>query len=328
MDRRRAPHAAHRGRARRVRGGDRRVGGSLPAPGRAARRAAAGEVSARGSRVPAGRRRESVQRLGVEVLDPRRGRRPARRPHGGGQGQRVRGRHPDAQRLADHGGLRAARGRDRRHAAARRRRAHRRQDRGAGVLLRRRRDHRLSRPAAGEPAQPGVPVRFLLQRQRGRRRHGRGGHGARRRPGRLDPAAVVLERLLRAQADLGPRAVHGHLPDRADDRPRRTDGTHGRRLRGDAGRDRGRGRSRPSPGRRVCPGLHGGAGGWRRRPARGRAERGLRHPGRFRARRRRRRARPPTRWRERAPRSRRSRSRCTATGSRSGTRSPSRARPT
>ena len=35
----------------------------------------------------------------------------------GGQGQRVRGRHPDAQRLADHGGLRPARGRDRRHAA-------------------------------------------------------------------------------------------------------------------------------------------------------------------------------------------------------------------
>ena len=102
---------------------------------------------------------------------------------------------------------------------------------------------------------------------------------------------VVLERLLRPQADLGPRAVHGHLPDRADDRPHRPDGAHGRRLRGDAGRDRGRGRARPAPERRVRAGLHGGARGRRRRPAGGRVERGLRDPGRLRARRRRRRAR-------------------------------------
>ena len=57
----------------------------------------------------------------------------------GRQGQRLRRRHPDAQRLADHGGLRPARGRDRRHAPARRGRRDRRQDRGPGVLLRRRR---------------------------------------------------------------------------------------------------------------------------------------------------------------------------------------------
>ena len=146
------------------------VARGLPAPGRAARRAAAGQVSARGPRAPAGRRREPVQRLGVEVLDPGRRRRAAGRPDGRRQGQRLRGRHADAQRLADHGGLRAARGRDGRHAAARRRRAHRRQDRRAGVLLRRRRADRLSRPAAGQPAQPGVPGRLVVERQRGRGR--------------------------------------------------------------------------------------------------------------------------------------------------------------
>ena len=57
-----------------------------------------------------------------------------------------------------------ARGRDCRHAAARRGRAHRRQGRRAGVLLRRRRADGLSRPAAGEPAQPGVSGRRLVER--------------------------------------------------------------------------------------------------------------------------------------------------------------------
>ena len=54
----------------------------LPAPGRAARRAAPGQVSAGGPRAPAGGRREPEQRLGVEVLDPAappRGRWPAAR---------------------------------------------------------------------------------------------------------------------------------------------------------------------------------------------------------------------------------------------------------
>ena len=60
---------------------------------------------------------------------------------------------------------------------------------------------------------------------------GRGGPGARRRPGRLDPDAGVVERVLRAQADARPRAVHRDLPDRADARPHRADGPDRGRLR-------------------------------------------------------------------------------------------------
>ena len=53
-------------------------------------------------------------------------------------------------------------------------------------------------PQPDEPARRRVPVRLVLQRQRRRARHRPGRHGARRRPGRLDPAARVVERLLSA----------------------------------------------------------------------------------------------------------------------------------
>ena len=188
---------------------------------------------------------------------------------------------------------------------------------------------RLSRPAADQPARRGVPVRVVVQRQRRRGRHRPGRPGARRRPGRLDPAAVVVERLLRAQADVRARALHRHLPDRAHARPHRADGEDGGRLRADARGDRRRGRPRPAPDRRRHPALRAGARGRRGRAPGRRAARGLRDPGRLRGRRRRGRARRGRGARAaRAPRSRRSRCRCTATGWRSGTRSRSRARPT
>jgi hypothetical protein len=72
---------------------------------RAARRAAANRLSARGRGASADRGREPVQRLELEVLDPGRRRGPARGADARGEGQRVRGRRPDAQRLPDHGGL-------------------------------------------------------------------------------------------------------------------------------------------------------------------------------------------------------------------------------
>ena len=221
------------------------------------------------------------------MLDPGCRRGPARGADARRQGQRVRRRRPDAQRVPDHGGLHPARGRDRGHEAARRRGAHRRQDGGARVLLRRRGPDGLSRAAADQPAQPGLPVRVVLQRQRRRAGHRPGGPGAGRRPGRLDPAAGFVERLLRAQADARARALHRDLPDRADARPHRPHGDDGRRLRADAGGDRRRGRPRPAPDRRRDPALHGAARPRRGRAADRRAARGLRDPGRLGGRRRR-----------------------------------------
>ena len=201
----------------------------------------------------------------------------------------------------------------------------RRQDRGARVLLRRRRADRLSRSAAREPARPGLPVPA--------------------RPRTAAPSCVVT-----GEADLalggdqggsirlpaswsgccGHKPTFGLVPytgifpieltlDHIGPMARTV-----RRLRADARRDRrartGSTRARsawscsPTRRRSRC-----GADG----PARRRADRGLRHPGRLGARRRRRGARRRRRARgRRRARSRRSRSRCTATGSRSGTRSP------
>ena len=259
----------------------------------------------------------------------RRRRGTARGTDGRRQGQRVRRGRPDAQRVADHGGLRPARGCDGGHAAARRRRAHRGQDGGPRLLLRRRRPDRLSRPATDQPSQPGVPVRLLLQRQRRRGGHRRGRPGARRRPGWLDPAAVLVERVLRAQAHARARALHRDLPDRAHARPHRPDGDDGGRLRADARGDRRRGRPRPAPDRGRDAVLHARDSRSARTGCGSACCGGLRDPGGLRGRRRRggpgrrRRARAGT-----APRSTRCRCRCTATGWRSGTRSRSRARPT
>ena len=82
--------------------------------------------------------------------------------------------------------------------------------------------------------------------------HRRRGH--RRRPGRLGAHPERLQRHRRAQADLGPGALHRRVPDRADDRPRRADHPHGRRRRAGAERDRRArtGSTRASPAT-SCP---------------------------------------------------------------------------
>ena len=56
-------------------------------------------------------------------------------------------------------------------------------------------------PQPVNPHNPAYLAGVVVQRQRRRGRHRRVRHGAGRRPGRLDPAAGVVERLLRAQAD-------------------------------------------------------------------------------------------------------------------------------
>ena len=75
---------------------------------RAARRGAAGLLSAGGRGVSADRGGEPIKRLELEVLDPGCRGRSAGGADGRRQGQRVRGRRADAQRVADHGGLRSS----------------------------------------------------------------------------------------------------------------------------------------------------------------------------------------------------------------------------
>ena len=100
----------------------------------------------------------------------------------------------------------------------------------------------------------------------GRRRRDR--DGDRRRPGRLDPHAGLLVRLLRHEADPRPRALHRHHADRADHRSHRADDRDGRRQRAAARGDRRAGRARPAPVQCAGRQIH--------RPALGRGVAGLR----------------------------------------------------
>ena len=75
--------------------------------------------------------------------------------------------------------------------------------------------------------------------------------GDRRRPGRLDPHAGLLVRLLRHEADPRPRALHRHHADRGDHRPRRADDRDGRRQRAAARGDRRARRARSAAVRRA-----------------------------------------------------------------------------
>ena len=224
----------------------------LHAARRAARRAPAGEVPARRPRPPADGRGEPVERLGVEVLDPRRRGRPARRQARRRQGQHLRRR---ASRCS------TARRSWRATSRARTPPSSRGCSTPAREIVGKTAVPAFCFDGGGvtgypdpQPTNPHDPAYMCGSSSNGSAavaRHRRGRHGARRRPGRLDPPAGVVERLRRPQADVRPRPLHRHLPDRADDRPRRPDGAHGRRLRADARRARRRGRPRPAPGRRA-----------------------------------------------------------------------------
>ena len=84
-------------------------------------------------------------------------------------------------------------------------------------------------PATGmveNPAQEGLHLGRLVGRQRRAGRHRRGRHGARRRPGRLDPHARMLVRHLRAQADARAGSpTPGSSPSSTDPGPHRPDGS-------------------------------------------------------------------------------------------------------
>ncbi len=118
-----------------------------------------------------------------------------------------------------------------------------------------------------EPAQPGVHVGRLVVRVRGAGRRGRGSHGHRRRPGRVDPGAERVLRDLRHEADARPRSLHGDDADRAHHRPCGPHDGNGRRQRPAAGGHRRRRRARPPPvragDRRLHPALDRGAEGMR-----------------------------------------------------------------
>ena len=110
----------------------------------------------------------------------------------------------------------------------------RRQDEPPRVRLRR----HLAEPALRHGSQPdrARADRRRLQRWLGRRARRRArGRRARHRLRRLDPDPRRLLRDRRLQADVRPRPARRLLPARADLRPRRPDGPHGRRLHRDAG---------------------------------------------------------------------------------------------
>ena len=138
------------------------------------------------------------------------------------QGQCLRRRRADDERRLDARGLCARRRRHGGGARARCRRHRRRQGPLRVFLLLRRQPHLRARPGP-QSAQVRLLGRRLLVGQRRRHRHRRGRHGDRRRPGRLDPHAVGLLRHRRAEADLGPGALHRHHADRADARSHRAD---------------------------------------------------------------------------------------------------------
>ena len=224
----------------------------LPAPRPVRRADAPRQVPARRG-PPAAGEREPAQRVVLEVLDQGRALRDARGQARRDQGQRVRGGDPDDERLERAGGVRARRGRDGRDADPRCRGRDRREGRvRAPVLLRR--EPYLGHRARAKPSQPQAVSRRLVERERGVGGRPRGRHGARRRPGRVDPDSELLLRGGGAQGHLRARALHRGLPDRAHAGPHRAHRPVRGRLRAAPRGDRGPGRPRSAP---AVDGPHG-----------------------------------------------------------------------
>ena len=170
--------------------------------------AGAGAGRAALARIPAFRVRKSLWRLVLEDGYQNRQRRTVERQEGRDQGQHLRGRRADDERL---GIARRLRSRTRCHrgdADPRSRRHHRRQGGVRRPLLLGRQPH-LCRGRDTKSAQSGPQRRRIVGWQRGAGRGRRGADGARRRPGRIDPHALKLVRRLWLEADLGPGADHG-----------------------------------------------------------------------------------------------------------------------
>ena len=180
-----------------------------------------------------------------------------------GQDRRAEGQHhaggrADDERIVDAGRLRARFRRHHRHAHAGCRRRDRRQGALRILLHVRRQPYRRGGPGA-QSAQDGLFGRRLVVGQRRRRRARRSRHGDRRRPGRLDPHAVVVLRHLRHEADLGARSLYGDHADRGLRRPHRADDGDGRRQRAAARSARRRRRLRPAHQGAEGRGIHQGA---------------------------------------------------------------------
>ena len=176
--------------------------------------------------------------------------RAARRQDGRAQGQRLRRRRADDERVLAPGRVRAGRRRHDRHADPRRRRHDHRQGDVRAPRRLRREPHVRHRPGP-EPARPVAHRRRLVERLRRAGRHGRGRHGDRRRPGRARSACPP-----RSAGMYGLKPTYGLVPysgvfeDRVHARPRRPDGGHSARHRAAAGGDRGAGRDRSTAARR------------------------------------------------------------------------------
>ena len=160
------------------------------------------------------------------------------------QGQCVSGRRADDERCLDAGRLCSRCRRDHRHPHPRCRRHDRGQD-ALRILLPVRGKSHLR---AGTGAQP-VQIRLLRWRVvvglgcAGRCR--RSGDGHRRRPGRLDPDARLLERLLRDEADARAGSLHRRDAHRGDHRSHGPDDGDGCRQRVAARSHRRRRRTGP-----------------------------------------------------------------------------------
>ena len=139
--------------------------------------------------------------------------------------------------------------RDRGRAARRRRSGRRRQGEPARVRVGRHEPERLVRHRP-EPAAPGAHDRRLVGRQRGGARGGPLRHRHRHRHGLLDPAARVVLRRRRLQAELGAGAGGRRVSALPQLRHRRADGDERPGGGGDVvgARRRRRSRSRGSPG--------------------------------------------------------------------------------
>ncbi len=193
---------------------------------------------------------------------------------GGDQGQCVRCRRADDERLIDAQRLYPRRRCHHRHPPARCRRHHRRQVPLRGLLSLRRQPYQCD-GAGAQPPQARVFGRRLVLGLGRAGGLGRDRNGHRRRPGRFHPHAVLVLRLLRHEADPRPRALYRRHADRGHHRPHRSDHRHRLRQCPDAGGGGGRGRARSAPVQCRDRQVHRRAGARGEWLAHRRGERGL-----------------------------------------------------
>ena len=212
----------------------------------------------------------------LAVLDQGCRGRPPGREANRDQGQHLRRRHPDDERIVRPRGLRTRCGRHGGYADPYRGWRDYRQSRVRAPVLLRGQPHERH-GASAEPPTARPHGGRVLQRERCSRGRRRSGHGSRRRPGRIDTDTGRMVRHRGPQADLRPGSLYGRVPDRADPRSSRADRVLGSGRRIAPRRDRRRRRARSTSARRSGGAeLRGTAARAVRRPADRRARRGFR----------------------------------------------------